>query len=282
MDIFCRGVKPFPPLVLAEIRFWLRIMRDHARFLDLGLPGTEGTLKAEAQRFYAVFADLEERAGAATGEADMAGLVAVSTLAVQRFFCFKRHILHLLTDCRLGGAWLYPLFVDHLSREALYFRKLLRKCAGGGMPCRVDAAVSENIFWARAIADHLKFVRGLVDPSERAMVSLAEVLGVRFDRFNLQARDLASMLWHYRPNNELVRFEKDFRLAVGEANEFARAVEGLTGRCATASLIPPLLADHVRREGEHGLAVLELIREYLLQEDDEPADEPAEDDDCDD
>jgi hypothetical protein len=29
----------FPPLVTAEVVFWLRMMRDHAAFIDLGLPG---------------------------------------------------------------------------------------------------------------------------------------------------------------------------------------------------------------------------------------------------
>jgi hypothetical protein len=281
MDIFCRGIKPFPPLVLAEVCFWLRIMRDHAVFIDLGLPGTEGELKIEAQRFYAVFADLEERAGAATGEEEFAHLVAVATIAVQRFFVFKRHILHELLACRLCGGGLYPLFVDHLSREALYFRKLLKKCVSGGMPCPVDAVLAENVFWARGIADHVKFVRSLVDPSERALVSLAEVMGCRFDQLSLQARDLASMLWHYRPDNELVRFEKDFRLAVGEANGFAAATERLVVRCTAATAATPLLTDHVRREGEHCLAVLELIRAYLLAGNGETHEEPEDEDDDD-
>ncbi len=279
MDIFCRGVKPFPPLVTAEVVFWLRMMRDHAAFIDLGLPGGEQGLKMEAQRFFAVFADLEARAGVAAGEEYFARLVVVSAAAVQRFFVFKRHILHLLIECRLCGGGLYPLFVDHLSREALYFRKLLRKFAAGGMPCQVDAVVSENIFWARGVADHLKFVRSLVDPAERSVVSLAADLGARFDRINLQARDLASMLWHYRPNNELVQFEKELRLAVCEANDFAAATERMVGRCTAATLLSPLLAKHVRQEGEHCLAVLELIREYLLHDDAAPEHGPADEED---
>lgn len=279
MDIFCRGIKPFPPLVTAEVCFWLRIMREHAAFIDVGLPAGERELKIGAQRFFAVFADLEERAAAAAGEEYFARLVAVATEAVERFFVFKRHVLQLLIECRLCGGGLFPLFVDHLSREALYFRKLLKKCVNGGMSCPVDAVTSETIFWARGLADHMKFVRSLVDPAERSLVALADALGGRFDAFNLQARDLASMLWHYRPNNELVRFEKDFRQAVCEANDFATAAEGMVARCTAATLMTPLIADHVRREGEHCLAVLELIREYLLQGDDGPRQEPEQEDD---
>lgn len=278
MDIFCRGVKPFPSPALAEVCFWLRIMGDHALFLDYGIPGAEGELKLEAQRFFAVFADLEERFAKASDE-EFPVLVAVATAAVQNFFAFKRHILHMLVECRLCGSWLYPLFVDHMSREALYFRKLLKKFAGHPMDYEVDAIVSENIFWARGIADHLKFVHGLVDPSERAAAAQAKCLGEKFDRLNLEARDLASMLWHYRPNNELVRFEKDFRSAADEAAAYATAIENMVGRCAAATVIPPLLANHIRREGEHCLAVLEMIRQRLLQDEEAPDGEPEDDED---
>jgi len=273
MDIFCRGVKPFPPPALAEVLFWLRIMRDHAQFIDLGLPCAESELKIEAQKFSAVFGDLEDRFAKDTPGEEFSPLVAAATMAVGKFFAFKRHILHLLVDCRLCGGWLTPLFVDHLSREALYFRKLLKKITGCAMAFPVDAIVSENIFWVRGIADHVKFIRGLADPSERGLVSQAKVLGNKFDVLNLQARDFAGMLWHYRSTNELVRFEMDLRVASGEAVDFFTAAESLVARCAAATVIPPLLADHIRREGEHWLAVLELIRRCLLQDEEAPDDE---------
>ena len=273
MDIFCRGVKPFPPPAIAEVLFWLGIMRDHAQFIDLGLPCAESDLKIEAQKFSAVFGDLEDRFAKEASEEEFSRLVAVTTMAVGKFFVFKRHVLHLLVDCRLCGGWLNPLFVDHLSREALYFRKLLKKIAGCGMTFPVDAMVSENIFWVRGIADHVKFIRGLIDPSERAFVLQAKGLGGKFDGLSLQARDLASMLWHYRPNNELVQFEKDLRVASGEAVDFFAAAESLVTRCAAAAVLSPLLADHIRREGEHFLAVLELIRQCLLQDEEAPDDE---------
>lgn len=279
MDIFCRGVKPFPPLALAEVLFWLRIMRDHALFIDLGLPCAESDLKIEAQKFSAVFGDLEDCFAKETPGEEFSHFVAVATMAVGKFFAFKRHILHLLVDCRLCGSWLNPLFVDHMSREALYFRKLLKKIAGCGMAFPVDAMVSENIFWVRGIADHVKFIRGLIDPSERALVLQAKVLGEKFDELNLHARDLASMLWHYRPNNELVQFEKDLRAASGEAVDFFATAESLVARCAAAAVLPPLLADHIRREGEHFLAVLELIRQCLLQDEEAPGDEDEDDED---
>ncbi len=279
MDIFCRGVKPFPTPSLAEVLFWLRIMRDHAQFVDSGLPCAESGLKIEAQKFAAVFGDLEERVAKDAPGEEFSRLIAATTQAVGKFFAFKRHILHLLIDCRLCGSWLTPLFVDHMSREALYFRKLLKKITGCAMAFPVDAVVSENVFWVRGTADHFKFIRGLADPAERGLVSRAKVLGDKFDVLNLQVRDFAGILWHYRPTNELVRLEVDLRVASGEAVDFFTAAESLTARCAAATVIPPLLAGHIRRESEHWLAVLEIIRRFLLQDGEELDDDDEDEDD---
>lgn len=276
MDIFCRGIKPFPSLSLSEVCFWLRIMRDHTQFLELGLPCEALELKAEARRFFNIFTELEERAARVGCFEDFSRLVGATITAVHNFLVYKRCILHLLIECRLCGGCLYPLFVDHLSREAIYFLKLLAKCRTGEMPCQVDAIVSENVFWTRITADHFRFTRDLLDPAERQLVAQAADSGGKFDQLNLKARDVASMLWHYKPTNELICFEKEVHCEAEMARQFAARAEELLGGCAAVSVIAPLLADHVRREAEHFLCVLELIRQCLLKGDDPEGDRSAE------
>jgi len=275
MDIFCRGVKPFPPLSPPEICFWLRIMREHALFIELGLPGDAAELRIETKRFFDVFAELQTQAGAAVGGEEFARLARAAAATVRRFFFFNRLVLHCLLECRLDGGCLTPLFVDHLSREALYFLKLLRKLQSGDMPCAVDAVVSENGFWARISGDHLAFTRAMIDPAERGMIAQAGVVGEKLDRAGVQARDLASMLWHFQPTNELIRFERDFRLAAEEVQAFFTAVKKMTAHCSALAAMEPLVADHIRREGEHFLGVLELIRAYLLRSGERSADSGA-------
>jgi hypothetical protein len=267
MDIFCRGIRPFPPLALSEVCFWLRIMRDHSQFIELGLPCDAEELKAEAKCFFNIFTELEERAGRVGCFEDFSRLVEATMTAVHKFLVYKRCVLHLLIECRLCGGCLQPLFVDHLSREANYFLKLLAKCRTGEMACRVDAVVSENVFWTRITADHFRFTRDLLDPAERKLAAEAAAFGDKFDQLGLKARDVASMLWHYMPTNELIRFEKDIRCEAEAAKQFAAAAEGLVCRCAAASVISPLLAGHICRETDHFLGVLECIRQYLLNGD---------------
>jgi hypothetical protein len=241
-------------------------MRDHTQFIELGLPCEATELKAEARRFFNNFTELEERAARVDCMDDFGRLVEAAVFAVHRLLVFKRCILHLLLECRLCGGCLYPLFIDHLSREASYFLKLLAKCRSGGMACQVDAIVSENVFWTRITTEHFRFVRDLLDPTERSLVAESAALGGKFDQLGLQARDIASMLWHYRPTNELIRFQKDLHCEAEAARQFVAAAGGLVSRCAASSIIQPLLADHICREADHFLEVLGLIRETLLQD----------------
>lgn len=260
MEILCKEVKPYPSLSMPQICFWLRIMKEHSLFIDLGLPCDQTDLKAEAQKFYRVFQDLEKRSQAVDCDKDFECFVEMVMTAVKNIFAYKRHLLHLLIECKIRGGGNYPLLIDHISREALYFYKLLCKINDGEMRYPVDAIISENVFWLRIMADHLKFIRGLLDPSERDIFDQAQSLSDKFDQLNLHARDLESILWHYRPTADLIRFEKTVVDAATQIRDFKVAAEELIKRCAVLSLIPPLLADHVRREAEHFLAILEMIQ----------------------
>lgn len=44
---------------LDEIRFWSRIMKEHALFLGLGFRAEDTQLKGEANQFYNIFEDIE-------------------------------------------------------------------------------------------------------------------------------------------------------------------------------------------------------------------------------
>lgn len=265
MDIFCREVEPFVPLTIHEIRFWLRIMKEHSLFIKLGLPCDQTALIEEAQRFYDCFAELEKQACQVQCDDHFRSFVKQVLTAVKNIFSFKRHLLHLLIECKIRGGSNYPLLIDHISREALYFYKILEKIRNGEMRYPVDAIVSENVFWLRIMADHLKFIRGLLDPSEREFIDKTNVLSNKFDQLQLHARDFDSMLWHFRPTPDFIRFEKEVTDATIRLRDFKAAAEELIKQCAVLSLIPPLLADHVRREAEHFLEVLELIQGEMMQ-----------------
>ncbi len=259
MEIICREVRPFPPLDMHQVRFWLRIMKEHALFIRLGLPCDQAELRREAQCFFELFQGLEQKAAKVNCGDAFHAFVEEVMVAVKNFFAYKRHLLCLLVECKIRGGANYPLLIDHISREALYFYKLLQKIGDGEMEYPVDAIVSENVFWIRIMADHLKFIRGLLDPSEREAFDQVQALSDKWDGLNLHARDFESMLWHMRPNTDFARFEKTVTDAAVELRDFKAMAQELIEQCSLLTLIPPLLADHVRREAEHFLHILEMI-----------------------
>ncbi|MBP2652356.1 MAG: hypothetical protein H6Q74_3181, partial [Firmicutes bacterium] len=256
MDIFCRNVKPFVCPNMHEINFWLRIMKEHSLFIKLGLPCDQKRYINEADQFFRVFQDFEQHAKMVGCEDDFNHFVCDIIATVKSIFAFKRHLLHQYIECRIIGTANYPLLLDHISREAMYFLKILEKVRGGEMQYPVDSIVSENVFWLRIMADHAKFVRGLLDPSERELVDQANQFSNQFEQLQLHARDLDSLLWHFRPNNDLARFEQTVTEATMKLRDFKTAANDLLQSCSALALFPPLLADHVRREAEHFLEIL--------------------------
>lgn len=263
MDIFCPEVQPYACPNMKEICFWLRIMKEHSLFIKLGLPCDQEQLIQEAEKFYRVFEDLERRSRAVNCDEAFERFVCDVKTAVMHLFTFKRHLLHLYIECKLVGSSNYPLLIDHISREAMYFLKILNKLQDGEMEYPVDSIVSENVFWLRIMADHAKFIRGLLDPSERELVGQANAFSDEFDQLQLHARDLDSMLWQFRPNADLSRFEATVEQATMRLRDFKATAKELLDRCAALALFPPLLADHVRREAEHFLEILDLIEQDL-------------------
>lgn len=246
-----------------QVNFWLRIMKEHSLFIKLGLPCDQVELRKEAQCFYDLFQELQQKAKHVDCDETFQAFVAEVMVAVKNIFCFKRHLLCLLIECKIRGGANYPLLIDHISREALYFYKLLHKIHDGEMKYPVDSIVSENVFWIRIMADHLKFIRGLLDPSERETFDQTQALCDKWDRLNFHARDFESMLWHMRPNNDFRQFEKTVTDSAVKLRDFKATAEELIKACSVLSLIPPLLADHVRREAEHFLEILEMISAEL-------------------
>lgn len=259
-------VSPVPDPTICEIRFWLRIMREHALFISIGLPCDQTVLIREAQRFIAVFARLQEEAAGRIGEAMLPDFLRRVRAAVEELWAFKRRILHLMLICEIVGGANYPLLIDHISREAAYFIKVLNKSIEGEtglLP--IDSIVQENVFWLRIMLEHIKFVRGLLDPSERGLIAAAAEFNNEFGRLLAQARDLESMLWDFRPVNDLRRFQNEVEAATVRLRNFKAELFRLLEECAALSLIPPLLADHVRREADHFLGIIEELEE--LEED---------------
>lgn len=250
--------QPVPPLNIEELKFWLRIMEEHAQFIRAGLPCDSVALIGEADNFLQEFAALRARAERAQGQRQFDALVGDAQGVVSEFYRYNRRLLHLVLTCQLPGSN-FALFFDHLSREAEYFLLLL-SAMGSDRPLYQTAGAREVAFWLRLMAEHSEFIFHRLDPSERTLLEATGDFAGEFDELYLQGRDFVSML---RGETDEVpsfrRFLQDARVSTIRLRDFKRAAETLIAECRLVGLVPALLADHVRREADHFLLVLAIL-----------------------
>lgn len=251
---------------LDEIHFWSRIMKEHSLFLKLGFRCEDTQLITEASQFYAVFEDIERRSHSFTVAADPEEIRRFNSEvhnAVSHIWMFKRKVLGLIISCRLPGGNNFPLLVDHVSREAFYFRNRLEELNNGRLEPLPDAIIHENVFFLRIMADHAKFIGHLLDPSERKLVEQARSFSNDFDQLLFQAQDLDSM----RPQSQtfplLDQFLDQNRISVKALRDFKKTAKELIEACRIKSIIHPLLADHVFREAERFLHIIDMLEANL-------------------
>jgi hypothetical protein len=251
---------------LEEVRFWSRIMKEHSLFLRLGFRCEDTQLINEANQFYSIFETIEIRANAFTDGTDPYVIKRFNEEvhnAVSYIWAFKRKVLGLILTCKLPGANNFPLLVDHVSREANYFRNRLTELNLGRLEPLPDAIIDENIFFLKIMADHAKFISHLLDPSERKLVEQANNFSQEFDQLLFQAKDLESM----RPQSQTVPLLDQFldqnRVSVASLRDFKKTARDLIEACKIKSIIHPLLADHVFREAEHFLLIIDMFENTL-------------------
>lgn len=85
----------------AEIRFWVRILKEHALFIQMGIPCNRPDLITEAGRFYDLFQGLQDQVDCRSVMEP--ALLAEITRAVEALIGFKHALTRLLVQWGLGS-----------------------------------------------------------------------------------------------------------------------------------------------------------------------------------
>lgn len=161
----------------------------------------------------------------------------------------KINILTNVLSCKLF-TMNYPLLIDHILREAKLYQSMLQRLQSRTDVNLQQEALEQEAFWNRIMAEHSKFIRGLLDPTENDLIITANEFGNQFDQLTAEARQ--AMDRTIPPG----RVTADSLQATKEIKAFKTAgVQGILG-CRIRSIIIPLLADHVLREANHYLRLL--------------------------
>lgn len=243
--------------LLSEMQFWLRIMKEHAIFIRLGLPCTETRLIQMAQSFETRYAALEEKSHTVCPE-DVDALAQEVLDLTLEFIQYKTMILDRIITCNLAGGNLFPLLIDHIRREAIRLTVNIVRFRRGMLMLPTEELLLNETFWLRIMADHSKFIVHLLDPSERRLIGTAQGFSNLFDNLRQQAKDFDSMLEITpEPIPSLVRFSGETLEAGTSIRDFKAAATKLLTECKILSIIPPLLGDHIRREADRFIEDIE-------------------------
>lgn len=175
--------------------------------------------------------------------------IAITTAVAQ----LKETVLRDVLACRMF-THNYPLLADHILREARFYLKMLHKLQRFDETDTAIELIEQEIFWNRIMAEHSKFIRGFLDPTEEELMEIANNFAKEFDVLTEMA--LKTMDSH----RDLCKItEESFEATQGIRKFKAQGTEGIL-QCKIKSIILPLLGDHTLREANHYMRLLKMFK----------------------
>ncbi|MDY7877085.1 DUF2935 domain-containing protein [Clostridioides difficile] len=159
----------------------------------------------------------------------------------------KERVLDGVLSCTLFTSN-YPLLLEHIIHEANLYRSYIVDLENK-IDIESKNAKEIELFWDHIMMEHALFMRGLLDPSEGELINTSNDFALKFNKLIEKANEMTdSNIKSITEEtlNETVEF-KDFK------EEGASGIE----QCKIKSIILPLLADHVLREANHYIRILE-------------------------
>lgn len=157
---------------------------------------------------------------------------------------FKEKILNRMLHCCMF-TMNYPLLMEHIIREAKLYQSFVCDAEHGG-DLDGQSMKETEIFWNQIMMEHALFIRGLLDPAENELVNTS----------NNFAQEYATLLARARAANDTTMTRRESLNETLKFREFKTAgVKGIEN-CEIRSIILPLLADHVLREANHYIRLL--------------------------
>lgn len=162
----------------------------------------------------------------------------------------KERILDEMLCCKLFTVN-YPLLIEHILREAkLYYSYI--DALENDKDIEEEDMVKVELFWDQIMMEHSLFIRGLLDPSEKELINTANQFANEYSELIKKAANKDVMPIEGAQNDTLAETIKlrDFKKA---------GAEGIDD-CKIKSIILPLLADHVLREANHYVRILNTYK----------------------
>ena len=163
---------------------------------------------------------------------------------------FKIRVLNGMLSCKLFTVN-YPLLIEHIIREAKLYRSYICDLEDNKDITKESIRKTE-LFWNQIMMEHSLFIRGLLDPSEDELICTSDRFANEFYELIKKADDATAMTMHGITTETLNTTIK--------LRDFKEAVTQGIADCKIRSIILPLLADHVLREANHYIRLLNYCK----------------------
>ena len=157
---------------------------------------------------------------------------------------FKESILRCVLQCEMFTLN-YPLLIEHILREAKLYRRYVETLEREG-DLREQCMRETESFWNQIMMEHAQFIRGLLDPCETELFCSADAFAAEYCRLLEVSRNAHDRTLTADTLAQTIKF-RDFKAA---------GTQGIQ-QCKIRSVILPLLADHVLREANHYIRLLQ-------------------------
>lgn len=175
---------------------------------------------------------------------------------LSNFIAFKREVFSKVTTCKIF-TWNYPSLVEHVLHEAEFYLRMIEKLQGKEDVDVDREEYEQEEFWNHIMGEHAKTIRGMLDPSEEELIKIADNFGDEFDELNDKTKQVVDRIL------DIDALTEESLEVTEEFHDFkVQAVEGIL-QCEIKSIIIPLLADHVLREANHYLRLLNTFKENM-------------------
>ena len=169
--------------------------------------------------------------------------------ATKKAIRFNTKVLNEVLNCKVFSSN-YPKMLEHTREEAVYYFDMLTKLQSRQEINVIEEEINLEAFWNHIMEEHSKFIRGLLDPKEEKLIEVADTFAKKFEKLTNQS---------YKSWKNFSLFSnvtKDSLALTKELKLFKKtATEGIL-KCNIRSIILPLLADHVTREANHFIIML--------------------------
>lgn len=167
--------------------------------------------------------------------------------AVHDLIKFKERLLEFVLGCEMFTAN-YPLLIEHILREAKLYQSYLTSIENRYDIDDKDIRQTE-LFWNQIMMEHALFIRGLLDPTENELIMTANDFAEDYSALLKAATEATDLTIDSITDETLAKTiaYRDFKQA---------GTQGISD-CKIRGIILPLLADHVLREANHYIRLLE-------------------------